>query len=215
MVLLGPPGAGKGTQAKLLQEMVEACQIATGDILRKAVKERTELGAQAASYINRGALVPDKVILDLVGERIQQTDCAKGFLLDGFPRTLPQADGLEEILKTLGLELDCVLAVEVPHSTIVERLSGRRTCKACGAMYHVVFHPPARDGRCDKCDGALFQRDDDREETVETRLKVYDTQTAPLMDYYRRRGLLRAIDGVGSVEEIRGRVVHALGDLLK
>lgn len=212
IVLLGPPGAGKGTQAKLLQEKFEACQISTGDILRKAVSDKTSLGELAASYIQRGALVPDGVILDLVADRVKQRDCAKGFLLDGFPRTIAQADGLEQILRTLGLELDGVLSVRVPFPVIVERLSGRRTCKACGTMYHVAFEPPKNDGVCDKCGGVLYQREDDREDTVAARLKVYESQTAPLADYYRAKGLLRDIEGVGSVEEINRRVIAALGD---
>jgi adenylate kinase len=215
VVLLGPPGAGKGTQAKLLQEMFEACQVSTGDILRKAVAEKTPLGQEAASYINSGALVPDDVILKLVAERLKEKDCAKGFLLDGFPRTIAQADGLQQILKPLGLELDRVLSVQVPPRVIVERLSGRRTCKACGAMYHTAFGPSKKAGVCDKCGGDLRQRDDDREETIAARLKVYQNQTAPLVDYYREKGLLREIDGVGSVDEIRGRVNAALGDLVR
>jgi adenylate kinase len=211
-VLLGPPGAGKGTQAKLLQERFEACQISTGDILRKAVAEKTPLGELAASYLQRGALVPDDVILDLVAARLKEPDCAKGFLLDGFPRTIAQADGLQRILQALGMKLDHVLAVRVPLSVIVERLSGRRTCEACGAMYHTVFGPPKNAGRCDRCGGGLYQREDDREETVAARLRVYENQTAPLVDYYRTKGLLRDIDGVGGVDEINRRVIAALGD---
>lgn len=215
VVLLGPPGAGKGTQANLLQEMFDACQISTGDILRKAVAEKTPLGQEAADYIKRGALVPDAVILNLVAERVREKDCEKGFLLDGFPRTMAQADGLQKMLKPLGLQLDRVLSVRVPTEVIVERLSGRRTCKDCGAMYHVVFGPPKKAGVCDKCGGSLYQREDDREETIAARLKVYENQTAPLIKYYREQGLLREIDGVGSIEEIRRRVIEALGDLLK
>jgi adenylate kinase len=211
VVLLGPPGAGKGTQAKLLQERFQGYQISTGDILRKAVAEKTPLGIEAASYIDRGALVPDDVILNLVAERIKEKDCANGFLLDGFPRTVAQADGLQQILQSLGQELDGVLSVQVPTQVIVDRLSGRRTCKDCGAMYHVAFSPPKKAGTCDHCDGALYQRNDDSPETIETRLKVYENQTAPLVDYYREQGLLRDIDGVGSVEEIHRRVTQALG----
>jgi adenylate kinase len=211
VVLLGPPGAGKGTQAKLLQEMFEGCQISTGDILRKAVAEKTALGKEAASYIDRGALVPDELILDLVAQRIKEKDCANGFMLDGFPRTVAQADGLQRILKSLGLELDGVLSVQVPTQVIIERLSGRRTCKDCGAMYHVDFGPSKKAGVCDHCAGALYQRNDDSPETIEARLKVYENQTAPLVNYYRQQGLLRDIDGVGSVEEIQKRVAQALG----
>ncbi len=212
VVLLGPPGAGKGTQAKLLEDRFAARQISTGDILRKAVAEQTPLGRQASEYIRRGELVPDRLIIDLVADRLKEKDCEKGFVLDGFPRTITQAQSLEEILKRMGLGLDCVLSVQVPHKLIVERLSGRRTCKGCGALYHVVFDPPKAAGTCNRCGGELFQRDDDREETVMNRLKVYDNQTAPLVSYYRERGLLREIDGVGEVEDIGKRVVRALGD---
>lgn len=212
VVLLGPPGAGKGTQAKLLQEEFAACQISTGDILRKAVAEQTPLGKQAAEYINRGALVPDDVIVNLVANRIKEPDCAKGFILDGFPRTIPQAQSLDAILKTMGLNLNCVLAVQVPESIIIERLAGRRTCRSCGSLCHVAFNPPKKAGICDRCGGELYQRDDDREETIANRLRVYDKQTAPLANYYRERGLLREIDGVGEVNEIRTRVTKALGD---
>jgi adenylate kinase len=213
VVLLGPPGAGKGTQAKLLQDRFAARQISTGDILRKAVAEQTPLGKQASEYIRRGELVPDRLIIDLVADRLKEKDCEQGFVLDGFPRTIAQAQSLEEILKKKGLGLDCVLSVQVPHKLIVERLSGRRTCKGCGALYHVVFDPPKTPGTCNRCGGELFQRDDDREETITNRLKVYDDQTAPLVSYYRERGLLREIDGVGEVETIGKRVIRALGDI--
>ena len=213
VVLLGPPGAGKGTQAKLLEEKFAAPQISTGDILRKAVADQSLLGKQASEYIRRGELVPDRLIIDLVADRLKQKDCETGFVLDGFPRTIAQAQSLEEILKKMGLGLDCVLSVQVPHKLIVERLSGRRTCKGCGALYHVVFDPPKAAGTCNRCGGELFQRDDDREETVTNRLKVYDNQTAPLVSYYRERGLLREIDGVGEVADIGKRVVRALGDI--
>ena len=212
-VLLGPPGAGKGTQAKLLQEKFDACQISTGDILRTAVAEQTPLGKQAAQYINRGALVPDSVIVDLVAERLKEKDCEPGFILDGFPRTIPQAESLDAILKQRGLSLNCVLSVEVPQRDIIERLAGRRTCRNCGALAHVAFSPPKKEDVCDRCGGELFQRDDDREETIANRLKVYENQTAPLVSYYRDRGVLRSIDGVGSVDEIRGRILKALGGL--
>jgi len=211
VVLLGPPGAGKGTQAKLLEEKVSACQISTGDILRKAVAERTPLGREASEYINRGALVPDGVIVNLVAERLKEKDCEKGFILDGFPRTIPQATSLNAILNQRGIRLSAVLSVRVPHNVIIERLAGRRTCRNCGALSHVVFTPPKKEGVCDRCGGALYQRDDDREETIANRLKVYEDQTAPLVDYYRGQGLLREIDGVGDVDEIRARIIQALG----
>jgi len=211
VVLLGPPGAGKGTQAKLLRDRFEACQISTGDILRKAVADRTPLGEEAGTYLNRGELVPDDVIVRLVGERLKQKDCAKGFVLDGFPRTLPQAESLEGILKAMGLPLDGVLSMQVPPEVIVQRLAGRRNCQDCGALYHLSFDPPRNGETCDRCDGHLQQRDDDREETITTRLRVYESQTAPLANYYRQRGNLREIDGVGKVEDIQKRIVEALG----
>jgi adenylate kinase len=213
VVLLGPPGAGKGTQAKLLREKFEACQISTGDILRKAVAEQSPLGKEASEYINRGALVPDNVIVKLVAERLKGKDCEKGFILDGFPRTIEQAQSLEEILENMGLALHGVLSVQLPPGVIVERLAGRRTCKDCGALYHRDFDPSRKEGVCDRCGGELFQRNDDREETINARLMVYGTQTAPLIDFYRERGMLREIDGVGKVEEIRNRLMKALGEL--
>ena len=211
VVLLGPPGAGKGTQAKLLEDKFAVPQISTGDILRKAVAEQGVLGKQASEYVRRGELVPDQLIIDLVAERLKEKDCEKGFVLDGFPRTIAQAQSLEEILKKMGLALNCVLSVQVPHELIVERLSGRRTCKGCSALYHVVFDPPKAAGTCNRCGGELFQRDDDRAETISNRLRVYDNQTAPLVSYYRERGLLKSIDGVGKVEDIGKRMIEALG----
>jgi adenylate kinase len=212
VVLLGPPGAGKGTQAKHLRERFEACEISTGDLLRKAVSEQSRLGKQAAAYIERGALVPDDLIVDLVAEKLKQKECAKGFILDGFPRTLAQAESLDEILKRLGMRLSAVLSVRVPERVIVERLAGRRTCRRCGTLYHSTFNPSKAGLSCDRCGGELYQRDDDREETINARLGVYAKQTAPLVSYYRERGLLRDIDGVGSVADIRERVVQALGE---
>jgi adenylate kinase len=212
VVLLGPPGAGKGTQAKLLREKYDACQISTGDILRKAVADQSPLGKQASQFIDRGALVPDDLIVKLVAERLKEKDCEKGFILDGFPRTIQQAESLQEILKRMGLDLSGVLSVQVPHDVIVERLAGRRSCKDCGALYHREFDPPETAGICSRCGGELLQRNDDREDTVSARLKVYDTQTAPLISYYRDRGLLREIDGVGKVQEIANRIVKALGE---
>ena len=210
VVLLGPPGAGKGTQAKLLRDRFEACQISTGDILRKAVADKTPLGKEAESYLSRGELVPDDVIVRLVGERLKQQDCAKGFVLDGFPRTLPQAESLEGILKAMALPLDGVLSIQVPHDVIVQRLAGRRNCQNCGSLYHVNFNPSRNGETCDRCGGRLQQRDDDREETITTRLRVYESQTAPLANYYRKHGNLREINGVGKVEDIQKRIIESL-----
>ncbi len=215
IVLLGPPGAGKGTQAKLLQDMFGAVQISTGDILRQAVADKTPLGQQAAGFIQSGALVPDGVIVNLVADRLKEPDCGKGFMLDGFPRTIPQAESLDEILEQGGLALNCVLSVQVPREIIVKRLAGRRTCRQCGGLSHVAFNPPQVEGVCDHCGGELYQRDDDKEQTIAHRLEVYETQTAPLVRYYGERGLLRTVDGVGEIEQIRGRMIKALGDLLR
>lgn len=214
VVLLGPPGAGKGTQAKLLEQEFGAVQISTGDILRKAVADQSPLGKQAGDYLKRGALVPDDLIINLIAERLHQKDCAKGFVLDGFPRTIPQAEGLDALLKQLALSLNCVLLVQVPREVVIQRLAGRRTCTKCGDLSHVVFDKPKQAGVCDRCGGELFQREDDREETIAHRLTVYDAQTAPLVGYYRNQGMLREIDGVGSVDEIRARVMNALGGMV-
>jgi adenylate kinase len=215
VVLLGAPGAGKGTQAKLLQENFDAPQISTGDILRKAVADKTELGRKAADFMNRGALVPDDVIVGIMAQRLSAPDSTSGFILDGFPRTIAQAESLDAMLSRMGLDLNSVLLVKVPQAEIVDRLSGRRTCKNCGAPFHVTFDPPQKAGVCDKCGGELIQREDDREETVQRRLQVYEDQTAPLVKYYRERNLLREVDGVGDIGEIRKRVFAALGDPAK
>jgi adenylate kinase len=175
------------------------------------VADETPLGREAQAYISRGQLVPDNVIVGLVGERLKEKECENGFVLDGFPRTLPQAESLESILKTMRLPLDGVLSMQVPQDVIVQRLAGRRNCKNCGALYHLNFDPPQNAETCDRCDGHLEQRDDDREETITTRLNVYESQTAPLAHYYRERGKLREINGVGKVQDIHNRIIEALG----
>ncbi len=210
LILLGPPGAGKGTQSTRLVDRYGIPQISTGDILREAVRQGTELGKSAKSYMDSGKLVPDEVVIGIIGERLREPDCTRGYILDGFPRTVAQADALQETVAKLGQRIDHVLSVEVPNDELVQRLSGRRTCKACGAMYHVTFSPPKRPGTCDKCGGELFQRDDDQETTIRARLGVYDEQTAPLIAYYREAGLLRAIPGTGGMEEILGRITAVL-----
>ncbi|MBI2359452.1 MAG: adenylate kinase [Deltaproteobacteria bacterium] len=212
VLLLGPPGAGKGTQADRLTAAFGACQVSTGDILRKAVEDKTPLGQKAAAIMAKGELVPDALMIDLVAERLRREDCRRGFVLDGFPRTLEQAQALEGILKAMGSELDCVVSIRVPEAAIVERLEGRRSCRGCGVLYHRVFHPPARDGVCDRCQGTLYQREDDRVETIRARLRVYEERTAPLIQYYRDRGLLKEIDGVGDVDEIQSRIRRAWGE---
>jgi len=211
LILLGPPGAGKGTQAKLLVDRLEIPQVSTGDMLRAAVKDGTPLGREAKAYMDRGALVPDGVIIGLVRERLQQPDCARGYILDGFPRTVAQAEALGSTLEALRASLDHVLSLEVPPEDLVLRIAGRRTCRNCGAMYHVRFSPSKVEGRCDACGGPTYQRDDDREETVRRRLQVYTEQTAPLVSFYEARGLLRRVSGTGEIAEIFQRMTAALG----
>lgn len=210
VVFFGPPGAGKGTQARLLEQKFGACQVSTGEILRRAAREQSALGKQAADYLDRGDLVPDQVMVKLVAERLREPDCRSGFILDGFPRTLAQADELEQMLDGTGLALESALCLQASNDVIIKRLSGRRTCKQCGSLHHLVFNPPARPGICDRCGGELYQREDDREEMIAARLRVYENQTAPLKEYYSKRGLLKEIDGVGSVEEVGKRVLKAV-----
>lgn len=211
LVLLGPPGAGKGTQAKFIQERFGIPQISTGDILRKTVSDHTTLGNKASVYIQEGKLVPDELILDMVTERLSAADCAKGYILDGFPRTVPQALGLEEWLKSLPAQLDRVLYFNVPEEVLIQRLGGRRTCRDCGTLYHLAFNPPRQAGICDDCDGELDQREDDREEIISKRLETYKVQTAPLIEHYRVRGFLTEINGDGKVESIKDHVLDSLG----
>ena len=195
----------------MLIERLGVPQISTGDMLRAAVKTGTPLGAEAKAYMDRGGLVPDGVIIGLVRERLQNPDCARGYILDGFPRTAAQAEALEMTLTELHLSLDHVLSLEVPSEDLVSRIAGRRTCRNCGAMYHVLFSPSKREGVCDVCGGETYQRDDDREETVRRRLQVYEEQTAPLIRFYDGRGLLRRIPGTGEIAKILSRMVESLG----
>jgi len=211
LILLGPPGSGKGTQAKKMVERYHLPQISTGDILRAALKEKTPLGLEAKQYMDQGRLVPDEVVEGIVRDRLKAPDCTGGFILDGFPRTVPQAEALGTTLKAMNRGIDHVISIEVDNAELLKRLGGRRTCRNCGAMYHLVFDPPKKKGVCDTCGGELYQRADDQEKTIRERLKVYDKQTAPLIQYYRGKGLLRAIDGVGEVEEIFRRIVKAIG----
>ncbi|MCD6145052.1 MAG: adenylate kinase [Methanosarcinales archaeon] len=199
IVLLGPPGSGKGTQATLLSEKLGIPHISTGDILRRSFG--TEQGDRAAEYMNRGELVPDSILISIVRDRLSQPDCRAGCILDGYPRTIPQADALSHILAGLNQKIDIVLDIEVPDSELITRLSSRRVC-TCGATYHLIFNPPQNPGVCDRCGKALYQRDDDTEESVRNRLIVYKKETQPLIDYYKDRKLLVAIDGRGSIEQI-------------
>jgi adenylate kinase len=210
LILLGPPGAGKGTQAKMLVDCYGIPQISTGDILRAAVKDETAMGLRAKSFMDAGGLVPDMVVVGIVRERLQQDDCRGGFILDGFPRTVPQADALEEALVALERPLDAVISLAVDVEALVERLTGRRTCRGCGAGYHISFAPPRVEGVCDACGGELVQRDDDREDTIRRRLEVYHEQTSPLIDYYRRTGLLTEIDGMLPMDDVQGAILSLL-----
>ena len=210
LVLLGPPGAGKGTQAKMLEGELGLPQIASGDLLRTAVRAKTPLGVEARRYMDKGALVPDELVIKLVEQRLQQADAVNGYILDGFPRTHKQAEALRQMLAGHGQAIDVVAALIVPNDEIVKRISGRRTCRNCGATYHLIFDPPRNMNVCDKCNGELYQREDDAEDTVRMRLQTYDTQTKPLLEYYEQAGLLRRIDGVGSLETVHQRLKTAL-----
>ncbi len=211
LILLGPPGAGKGTQAQKIVETYHIPQISTGDILRSAVKEGTPLGKEAKAFMDRGQLVPDEVVIGIIEERLRASDCQSGFILDGFPRNISQADALQSLLSKIGKSIDHVINIEVDFEELVRRLTGRRTCKNCGAMFHILFQPPKEEGKCDRCGGPLYQRTDDHEETIRTRLKEYEKQTAPLVDYYQKKKLLRSIDGVGEAEQIFVRILQQLG----
>lgn len=210
LVLLGPPGSGKGTQAKKLVTEKQWPQLSTGDMLRSAISRGTQLGMEAKSYMDRGALVPDAVVIGLIAERTQSADCASGFILDGFPRTIPQAEALNKMLKERGRAVDRAVLFEIPDSELVKRLSGRRTCLKCGAMYHIETMRPKKDGVCDQCSSGLVQRDDDQVEVIEKRLKVYHDQTAPLVGFYRGEGKLRVIDASLSTDTVSNALHSAL-----
>lgn len=208
LILLGPPGAGKGTQAKFISQKFGIPQISTGDILRENVKNNTELGRKAKEYMDKGELVPDNIMIELVKNRVQQEDCRNGYILDGFPRTIAQAEALENALKNE--KIDVVIFVDVSDSLIIERLSLRRVCKNCGAIYHLKYNPPQKDGICDKCGGELYQRDDDKEETIKNRLEVYRAQTEPLVEYYKEKNVLFKINGENSVDAVNKEINEIL-----
>lgn len=210
LILLGPPGAGKGSQAKSLSLRYGIPQVSTGDILRSAVKDKTDLGVKAKSYMDKGALVPDGLVVEIVAERIKKDDCKNGFILDGFPRTISQAKAFEGMLDEMGKKINRVVNIEVSHKEIIKRISGRRVCRNCGESYHVIFNPPVNDKKCDKCKGELYQRDDDKEDTIEARLKVYEEQTAPLIGFYKKKRSLATIDGIGGFQEITEKIVNVL-----
>lgn len=210
LIMLGAPGAGKGTQAKRVAAEFGIPHISTGDIFRANIKGGTELGKKAKAYMDAGQLVPDELVCDLVADRIQQDDCAKGFILDGFPRTIPQAEALEEALKKMGSDVDYAVNIDVPDENIITRMGGRRACVGCGATYHIVFNPPKVEGVCDTCGASLILRDDDKPETVKTRLNVYHDQTQPLIDFYNARGKVLTVDGTQDMDKVFEDIKAAL-----
>ncbi|WP_407313847.1 adenylate kinase [Desulfosporosinus sp. SB140] len=211
IILMGGPGAGKGTQAGPLVEKFHFPHISTGDMFRAAIKDGTALGLKAKSYMDAGGLVPDEVTIGIVAERLAQPDCAEGFLLDGFPRTLAQGNALSEILDRLGMKLDGVINIEVAEEVLIPRLTGRRVCRKCGASYHMVFNPPQQEGVCGQCGGELYQRSDDTVETAQNRLNVYNSQTEPLINFYQEKGLLKRINGDQAIDQVLADILKALG----
>lgn len=206
LIFLGPPGAGKGTQAEKICSTYNVIQLSTGDILRANRKAGTELGKKAQTYMDAGELVPDQLIIDMIKEELKKPELSSGYLLDGFPRTVPQAEALDSLLADMGQKLDTVLVLEVPSEELITRLTARRTCRVCGKSYHLVFNPPKQDGICDLEGGELYQRDDDKEEPIKNRLKVYEAQTMPLIEYYGAKNMAEKVDGVGKLDDIFGRI---------
>ncbi len=211
IIMLGAPGAGKGTQAKQIADKYSIPHISTGDIFRANIKNGTELGKKAKQYMDQGALVPDELTCDLVMDRIQQDDCKNGFVLDGFPRTIPQAEALDAALGKINEKMDYAIDVDVPDENIVNRMSGRRVCLNCGATYHLISIPPKVEGICDRCGSEIVLREDDKPETVQKRLKVYHEQTQPLIDYYKNQGILKSVDGTQPMDEVFKAIVTILG----
>ncbi len=210
LVLLGPPGAGKGTQATSIAKKYNIPHISTGDIFRKNIKDKTELGNKAKEYMDKGLLVPDNLVVAIVEERLKEADCKDGFLLDGFPRTVEQAEALDKSLASMVVSLDKVLNIEVNKEILVNRAVGRRICKECGATYHIEFNPPKKEDICDQCDGSLYQRADDNAETVSKRIEVYLNQTQPLIDYYTKKGIIATVDGQQPIDKVFEDIVDAL-----
>ena len=212
IIMLGAPGAGKGTQAKKIAAKYDIPHISTGDIFRANIKNGTELGKKAKTYMDQGLLVPDELVVDLVVDRVNQEDCSNGYVLDGFPRTIPQAEALDKALAAQGQKMDYAIDVDVPDENIVQRMGGRRACVGCGATYHLVYAAPTKEGICDTCGGELILRDDDKPETVQKRLGVYHEQTQPLIDYYTKAGILKTVDGTVAMEDVFGAIVSILGE---
>ena len=211
IIMLGAPGAGKGTQAKRIAEKYSIPHISTGDIFRANIKNNTELGQKAKTYMDKGELVPDELVVDLIMDRFKQPDCANGYVLDGFPRTIPQAEALDKALSANNESVDYAINVEVPDENIINRMGGRRACVGCGATYHIQFNPTKVEGVCDACGEKLILRDDDKPETVKNRLSVYHEQTQPLIDYYQKKNLLREVDGTVAMDEVFNAIVSILG----
>ncbi len=212
IIMLGAPGAGKGTQAKMIAEKYGIPHISTGDIFRANIKNGTELGAKAKEYMDKGLLVPDELTLDLVMDRFKADDCANGYILDGFPRTIPQAEALDSALSAIGESVDYAINVEVPDENIIHRMSGRRACVGCGATYHIVYNAPKVEGKCDVCSSDLILRDDDKPETVLNRLNVYHEQTQPLIDFYNKKGVLKEVDGTLDMQDVFAAIIDILGE---
>ena len=212
IIMLGAPGAGKGTQAKMIAAKYNIPHISTGDIFRANIKNGTELGAKAKEYMDKGLLVPDELVVDLVIDRFKEPDCKNGYVLDGFPRTIPQAEALDKALTAIGESVDYAINVEVPDENIVRRMGGRRACVGCGATYHIVYSPTKVEGKCDTCGGDLIIRDDDKPETVQNRLAVYHEQTQPLIDYYTKKGIIAEVDGTQDMNDVFAAIVKILGE---
>ena len=210
LLLIGPPGVGKGTQAKYLVDQFSIPQISTGDMLRENVRNNTTLGNEAETYMQSGKLVPDKVILNMMQDRLTEKDCSSGYILDGFPRTIPQAEGLDHLLNILDQQLDCVVVMDIVDSLIINRLSNRRSCKECNQVFNLLFDPPEHAGKCNKCNGDLFLREDDIPDTIKQRLNIYHQQTEPVIEYYTQRGMTEIIDAKGSIEDIKTNIIERI-----
>ncbi|MEB2285002.1 MAG: adenylate kinase [Polyangiaceae bacterium UTPRO1] len=211
LIVMGPPGAGKGTQSRWLGERLDVPVISTGEMLRDEIKRKTALGTQAKRHMDKGELIPDALMIRVIEERLKRQDCKRGFILDGFPRTVAQAEALHRMRASLGGTIERAVSLSVPNEELLKRLSGRRTCRECGAMYHIIFDPPTNEGLCNKCNGELYQRDDDHEDIISSRLEIYDAQTAPVLEYYRKHRQLVEVDGVGGRDDVLDRILAALG----
>ena len=212
LLIIGPPGGGKGTQSKFLIEHFKIPQISTGDILRDNIKNQTPLGEEAKKFMNKGELVPDSLIMNMIKKRLNTDDCNNGYILDGFPRTIPQAQGLDKLLKGMNQKIDHVIVMNVPDNLIIERLSNRRTCKSCGALYNLLFEPPSNIKKCDRCGGDLYQRSDDNSKTINQRLSIYHDQTKPVINHYENQKITKSIDSSGTIDEINKSIIKSISN---